>query len=166
MRRALVLAGVIAAGVVLESTLLAHFQLGGARPDVLVLAVVAVAMACGPVTGATFGFAAGLVSDLEFATPVGVSALVYTVIGFGMGTARIYVTSSRTWVHLLLAAAASLVSVWLSGLVLRVFDLSSWAFLARAAPWITLYNLLLTPLVYPLVRTLAERAGQGPSDRW
>jgi hypothetical protein len=106
------------------------------------------------------------VSDLEFATPVGVSALVYTVIGFGMGTARIYVTSSRTWVHLLLAAAASLVSVWLSGLVLRVFDLSSWAFLARSAPWITLYNLLLTPLVYPVVRTLAERAGQGPTNRW
>jgi rod shape-determining protein MreD len=166
VRRVLVLAGVIAGGVVLESTLLAHLQLGGTRPDVLVLAVIAVAMACGPVTGATFGFAAGLVSDLEFAGPVGVSALVYTVIGFGMGVARIYVTSSRTWVHLLIAAAASLASVWLAGVVLRVFDQSSWTFLARSGPWITLYNLLLTPLVYPLVRTLAERAGRGPTDRW
>jgi rod shape-determining protein MreD len=166
MRRALVLAAVIAAGVVLESTLFGHLRLRGALPDLLVLAVIAVAMACGPVTGATFGFAAGLVADLQFAAPVGVSALVYTVIGFGMGTARIYVTSSSTWVHLLLAAAASLVSVWLSGVVLRVFDQSSWAFLVRYGPWIALYNLLLTPLVYPLVRTLAERAGQGPSERW
>ncbi len=166
MRRALVLAAVIVVALVLESTLLAHLQLAGARPDLLVLAVIAVAMACGPVTGATFGFAAGLVSDLQFATPVGVSALIYTAIGFAMGTARIYVTSSHTWVHLLIAAAASLASVWLSGVVLRVFDLSSWAFLARTGPWIAVYNLLLTPLVYPLVRTLAERAGPGPTDRW
>ncbi|HZC99415.1 MAG TPA: rod shape-determining protein MreD [Actinomycetes bacterium] len=166
MRRALVLAAVIAAGVVLESTLLTHLRLGGARPDVLVLAVIAVAMACGPVTGSGFGFAAGLVSDLEFAAPVGVSALVYTVIGFGTGAARMYVTSSRTWVHLLLAAAASLASVWLSGVVLRVFDLSSWVFLVRTGPWIALYNLLLTPFVYPLVRTLAARAGPGATDSW
>ncbi len=166
MRRALVLAAVIVVALVLESTLLAHLQLAGARPDLLVLAVIAVAMACGPVTGATFGFAAGLVSDLQFAAPVGVSALIYTAIGFAMGTARIYVTSSHTWVHLLIAAAASLASVWLSGVVLRVFDLSSWAFLARTGPWIAVYNLLLTPLVYPLVRTLAERAGPGPTDRW
>ncbi len=166
MRRALVLAGIIAAGVVLESTVLAHLRLRGTRPDVLVLAVIAVAMACGPVTGATFGFAAGLVSDLQFAAPVGVSALVYTVVGFGMGTARIYMTSSHTWVHLLIAAAVSLASVWLTGVVLRVFDLSSWTFLVRSGPWIALYNLLLTPLVYPLVRALAERAGPAPTDRW
>ena len=166
MRRALVLAGVIAAGVVIESTLLAPLRLGGVRPDVLVIAVIAVAMACGPITGSVFGFAAGLVSDLQFAAPVGVSALVYTVIGFGMGAARMYLAGSRTWVHLLVAAGASLVSVWLSGVVLRVFDLSSWAFLARSGPWIALYNLLLTPLVYPLVRALAERAGPGPTDRW
>jgi rod shape-determining protein MreD len=166
MRRALLLAAVVVAGVVLESTLLAHLRLGGARPDVLVLVVIAVAMACGPATGSVFGFCAGLVSDLEFASPVGVSALVYAVIGFGMGAARMYVTSSRTWVHLLLAAGASLASVWLSGVVLRVFDLSSWAFLARTGPWIALYNLLLTPFVYPLVRALAERAGPGPTDTW
>lgn len=166
MRRTLVLAAVIVAGVVLESTLLARLRLGGARPDVLVLAVVAVAMACGPVTGSVFGFAAGLVADLEFAAPVGVSALVYAVIGFGVGAARMYVISSRTWVHLLLAGAASLASVWLSGIVLRVFDLSSWTFLARTGLWIALYNLLLTPFVYPLVRTLAERAGPGTTDSW
>ncbi len=166
MRRMLVLAAVIAVGVVLESTLLAHLRLGGARPDLLVLAVIAVAMSCGPATGSVFGFAAGLVSDLQFAAPVGVSALVYAVIGFGVGAARLYVISSRAWVHLLLVAATSLASVWLSGVVLRVFDLSSWTFMVRTGPWIALYNLLLTPFVYPLVRRLAERAGPGPTETW
>jgi len=166
MRRTLLLAGIIVVSLVLESTVLAHLRLGGVHPDVLVIAVIAVAMTEGPVTGASFGFAAGLVSDLLFGNHVGVSALVYTVIGFGMGVGRVYVTSSSTLVHLLLAGAASFVSVWLAGLVLRVFDLSSWDFLVRTAPLVALYNLLLTPLVYPPVRALLERLEPAPTPRW
>jgi len=78
VRRPLVLAAVVVVLVLVESTVLAGLPLGGARPDLLTLAVVAVAMAAGPVSGATFGFAAGLLADLLFDLPVGVSALVYT----------------------------------------------------------------------------------------
>jgi rod shape-determining protein MreD len=166
MRRTLLLAALIVVGLVLESTLLAHLRVGGVRPDVLVIAVIAVAMVDGPVTAAVFGFAAGLVSDLLFANHVGVSALVYTVIGFGMGVGRAWITSSSTLLHLLLAGAASFASVWLVGLVLRVFDLSSWDFLVRTAPLVALYNLLLTPLVYPPVRALLERLEPVPTVRW
>src|SRR6266511_2696339 len=104
MRRTLLLGAIIVVSLVLESTLLAHLRVGGVHADVLVIAVIAVAMVDGPVTAAIFGFAAGLVSDLLFANQVGVSALVYTVIGFGMGVGRVWVTSSSTLVHLLLAA--------------------------------------------------------------
>jgi rod shape-determining protein MreD len=157
MRRILLLSAVIVVSLVLESTLLVHLRVGGVRPDLLVIAVIAVAMVDGPVPGATFGFAAGLVSDLLFANHVGVSALAYTVIGFGMGAARIYVTSSSPLVHLLLVGAASFASVWFAGIILRVFDLSSWGFLLRTAPLVALYNLLLTPLVYPPIRALLVR---------
>lgn len=166
MRRTLLLAAVIAVSLVLESTLLAHLRVGGVRPDLLVIAVIAVAMVNGPVTAAVFGFAAGLVADLLFANHVGVSALVYTVVGFGMGVGRAWITSSSTLLHLLLAGAASFASVWLAGLVLRLFDLSSWDFLVRAAPLVALYNLLLTPLVYPPVRALLQRLEPVPTVRW
>jgi hypothetical protein len=76
------------------------------------------------------------------------------------------VTSHRPLVHLVLAGAASLASVWCSGLVLRVFDLSSWAAVARAGPLVALYNLLLTPFVYPVVWALAERLPARPAQRW
>jgi len=166
MRRTLLLGAIIAVSLVLESTVLAHLRVGGVHPDVLVIAVIAAAMVAGPVTAAVFGFAAGLVSDLLFANQVGVSALVYTVIGFGMGVGRVYVTSSSTLLHLLLAGAASFVSVWLAGLVLRVFDLFSWSYLVNTAPLVGLYNLLLTPLVYPPVRALLERLQPAPTVRW
>jgi len=166
VRRILALAAVIAVAVLLESTVLAGFRLGGMRPDLLVVAVVAVAMASGPTSGALFGFWAGLVADLLFASPVGVSALVYTSVGYALGLVRVYVVSPSAWVHLTLAGAASLVSVWSTGLVLRVLDLSSWSFVARSGPLVAVYNLLLTPFVYPVVRLLAERARSEKLYRW
>jgi rod shape-determining protein MreD len=166
MRRLLVLAAVVVAGVLLQTTVLGELRLAGVRPDVLVLSVVAVAMASGPVSGAAFGFTAGLVADLLFDLPVGVSALVYTAVGFGVGVARVYVTSQLPLVHLVLVAAASLASVWCCGLLLRVFDLASWEEVARSGPLVALYNLLLAPFVYPVVRALAERVPAKPAQRW
>ena len=166
MRRPVVLAAVLVVAVVVQSTVLAGMRLAGARPDLLVLVVVAVAMASEATTGAVFGFVTGLVADLLFDLPVGVSALVYTAAGFAVGTARVYVTSHQPLVHLALAGAASLASVWCCGLLLRVFDLSSWAAVARAGPLVALGNLLLTPFVYPVVWALTERAPARPGSRW
>jgi len=166
VRRVLALGAVLVVAVVVQSTVLAGLRLAGVRPDLLVVAVVAVAMASDAPTGAVFGFAAGLVADLLFDLPVGVSALVYTLVGFGAGTVRVYVTSDRPLVHLALAGAASLASVWCSGLLLRVFELSSWSSVARSGPLVAGYNLLLTPLVYPVVRALTERVPARPARRW
>ena len=166
MRRPLVLAAVLVVAVVVQSTVLAGVRLAGARPDLLVLVVVAVAMASEATTGAVFWFMTGLVADLLFDLPVGVSALVYTAAGFAVGTARVYVTSHQPLVHVALAGAASLASVWCCGLLLRVFDLSSWAAVARAGPLVALGNLLLTPFVYPVVWALTERVPLRPARHW
>jgi rod shape-determining protein MreD len=166
VRRLLALAVVLVVAVLIQSTVLARLRLAGARPDLLVLAVVSVAVATDPTTGAVFGFVAGLVSDLLFDLPVGVSALVYTAVGFAVGTVRVYLTSHRPLVHLVLAGAASLASVWCCGLLLRVFDLSSWATVTRAGPLVALYNLLLTPFIYPVVWALTERIPARPAQRW
>ena len=140
MRRLLALAAILVVAVLVQSTVLAQVRLAGVRPDLLVLAVVAVAMASDATTGAVFGFVAGLVADLLFDLPVGVSALVYTAVGFAVGTVRVYVTTNHPLVHLLLAGAASLASVWCCG--------------------------LLTPFVYPVVWALTERVPARPAQRW
>jgi rod shape-determining protein MreD len=166
VRRLLVLAAVLVAAVLVQSTVLAGVRLAGVRPDLLVLAVVSVAVATDAATGAAFGFVAGLVADLLFDLPVGVSALVYTAAGFAVGAVRVYLTSHRPLAHLALAGAASLASVWSCGLLLRVFDLSSWAAVARAGPLAALCNMALTPFVYPVVWALAERVPVRPARRW
>jgi rod shape-determining protein MreD len=166
VRRLLVLAAVLVVAVLVQSTVLARVRLAGVRPDLLVLAVVSVAVATDATCGAAFGFVAGLVADLLFDLPVGVSALVWTAAGFAVGAVRVYLDSRRPLVHLVLAGAASLASVWCSGLLLRVLDLSSWAAVARAGPLVALGNLLLTPFVSPVVWALAERVPARPARRW
>jgi rod shape-determining protein MreD len=166
VRRLLALTLVLVVAVLVQSTVLARLRLAGVRPDLLVLAVVSVAVATDPTTGAVFGLLAGLVADLLFDLPVGVSALVYTAVGFAVGAVRVYVTSHRPLAHLVLAGAASLASVWCCGLLLRVFDLSSWGAVARAGPLVALGNLLLTPFVYPVVWALTERVPARPARRW
>src|SRR4030095_12075927 len=95
MRRFLALAPVLVVAVLVQPTVLARLTLAGVRADLLVLAVVSVAVATDPTTGAVFGFVAGLVADLLFDLPVGVSALVYTAVGFAVGTGRVDVTRHR-----------------------------------------------------------------------
>ena len=56
--------------------------------------------------------------------------------------------------------------MWCCGLLLRVFDLSSWAAVTRTGPLVALCNLLLTPFVYPVVWALTERVGARPASRW
>ena len=103
MRRLLVLAAVLVAAVLVQSTVLAGLRLAGVRPDLLVLAVVAVAMASDATTGAVFGFVTGLVADLLFDPPVGVGAGLHRRRVRGRHR-PVYVTSHRPLVHLVLAA--------------------------------------------------------------
>src|SRR5687767_16026863 len=62
-----------------------HLAVQGVGPDVVAVAVVAVAAGRGSRAGAAFGFAAGLGADLFLATPLGTTALAYTVVGHTVG---------------------------------------------------------------------------------
>jgi hypothetical protein len=73
--------------LVAHAGLMPHLSVGGARPDVLLVGVVAVAAGRGPRAGAGFGFAAGLGADLFLATPLGTAALAFTVVGHALGAA-------------------------------------------------------------------------------
>ena len=76
---------VLLTGLVLHAAVVPHLAVRGAAPDVLLVAVVAAAVARGSAAGAAFGFAAGLGADVFLATPLGTSALAYTLVGHVLG---------------------------------------------------------------------------------
>ena len=85
LRRFAPLGAVLLTGLVAHVGLTPHLAVRGAAPDVVLVAVVAVAVRCGARTGAGFGFAAGLGTDVFLATPLGTSALAYTLVGHALG---------------------------------------------------------------------------------
>jgi hypothetical protein len=68
-----------------HAALVPHLAVWEVAPDLPLVGVAAVAVGRGPRAGAAFGFAAGLGADLFLATPVGTSALAYTVVGQLLG---------------------------------------------------------------------------------
>jgi rod shape-determining protein MreD len=82
-------AGAIAfAIVVLQISGLGSLQIFGATPNLIPLGVAAVAIYAGSISGASMGFATGLILDLAVGSPVGVSSLALTAVGYGVGRYR------------------------------------------------------------------------------
>jgi rod shape-determining protein MreD len=86
-RQALIIGTFTLLAVLVELTLLTRLGIPGATPDLVVVTVVAIALAMGPVQGAVAGFVSGLLLDLAPPgdTLVGVNAIVYVAIGFITG---------------------------------------------------------------------------------
>jgi hypothetical protein len=85
LRRRAPLAALLATGLVVHGAVAPHLAVRGLAPDVLLVAVVAVAAGRGARAGAAFGFAAGMGADLFLATPLGTSALASTLLGHLVG---------------------------------------------------------------------------------
>lgn len=88
-RQALIIGTFTLLAVLIELTLLSRLGIPGATPDLVVVTIVAIALAMGPVQGAVAGFASGLLLDLAPPgdTLIGVNAIVYVAIGFITGVA-------------------------------------------------------------------------------
>jgi rod shape-determining protein MreD len=69
----------------LQVSIIFRIEVGGASPDVLVLVVASIALLTGSLSGAAYGFAAGVALAVFAAVPLGPHALVGTLIGYTVG---------------------------------------------------------------------------------
>jgi rod shape-determining protein MreD len=165
--RLLSMAVLIVVAVTLQLTVFSHFSISGVVPDLALLVVLGAALVRGPDFAAVVGFAAGLVLDL--APPAdhtaGRWALSLVVVGYLTGLAKPEGDISKL-ATLATAAAGAFIgtSVFaLTGLVLGDSGVSvSAAF--EVVPRAVGYDLLVTPLVIPLVVVLLRRLE--PAERW
>lgn len=77
---------VILVAVVVQGPVLDRIQVARSHPDVLLLLPVLAGLVAGPGEGAWVGFLAGLAADLPLPTAFGLSALVFTLTGFAVGS--------------------------------------------------------------------------------
>ena len=93
--------------VVLHTSVLAHAQVAGVAPDLMLLVAVSGGIAGGPSRGAILGFASGLCIDLFLQTPLGLSALSFSLVGYVVGNAQAGVLRSSWWLPLVAAFLGS-----------------------------------------------------------
>lgn len=168
MRRALLLAAVVLASLLLQTTVFADLRLLGARPELLYLVTIVFAFLDGPSAGATTGFVCGMAEDFLLDQPKGITALTLTLLGYVVGMLRQYVVSPSPLFPVLLVAAGTFAGVLFYGTV--AFLLGQLAvsalYLLRVAALSALYNAVLTPLVFPVLRRVVEASRARRVIRW
>jgi len=162
----LALAVILLAAVVLQLTVVNRLPLPAAYPDLVLLAVTAIAVCTGTLPGTLAGFAGGLALDV--APPAshyaGEYALVFCLAGYGAARAvrAIYdLTGERDPVTrftvMAVAAAAGEAGKAALGMLLSEPDVTGPA-IKQVLPAAILYDLLLAPLVFLLVAGLTRGA--------
>jgi rod shape-determining protein MreD len=151
-----------------QVAVLARLPLPGATPDLLLLAVVSLALAHGPGFGLVAGFAAGLGSDLVPPADhaVGRWALVLTVVGYFAGLAQDE-TRRSAFIPLFVVAVSGAASVLLyAGLGALISDPHiTWRAVSEILPTAVLYDVVLSAFVVPAVLRLADRFEPDPLVR-
>ena len=79
------IAVVVFVATLLQVTLVASLDFAGGAADVLLLALLAVALMRGAVAGALAGFLGGLLLDVMTLDTLGVSALLFSLVGYWAG---------------------------------------------------------------------------------
>jgi rod shape-determining protein MreD len=100
--------------ILIQTTLGADLRIGRVAPDLMVLLAICAGLAGGTEAGAWVGFWAGLLADLFLvATPLGLSALTYCLVGAAVGALRDWVLPGSRLLLPLAAMAGTLTAVLL-----------------------------------------------------
>ncbi|MEX2211523.1 MAG: rod shape-determining protein MreD [Gaiellaceae bacterium] len=147
------------AAAVLQASLFGALDVAGGRPDLLLLAVIAVALVRGTIVGAAAGFFGGLVVDLATFETLGVTSLLLTLAGYWIG--RYGETTGRDRAHApLLSVFVMTVGYGVGGYVLHTIlgDTVS-ARVALGTPLLAavIVNLVLAVPIYALVRRVLRQ---------
>ena len=158
IRRIVAIAAVVVTALLLQSTVFGQLRLLGVRPELLYLVTIAIALLEGPNEGATVGFASGLAQDFLMNEPKGLTALTLTLLGYAVGMFRQFIVSPSPLVPTIVVAvgkAAGLAFYEVVSVLLGNFH-EQVEYGVRVALLAALYNAVLTPILYPLLRRITE----------
>jgi rod shape-determining protein MreD len=98
--------------VLLQISVVSGVSVFGVSADITPLLVAFVGLSCGSVTGAVTGFAVGLALDLSLVQTLGLTSLLYTLIGYWAGRVREVRDPQAALAPLLVGTAAAAISLF------------------------------------------------------
>jgi rod shape-determining protein MreD len=142
------------AAAILQSTLLSRIALYGAVPDLALGIIVYSAYANGAMTGQLAGFFSGVFQDFLSAAPLGLNALIRTIIGALAGLMRGTFFLDFIFLPMVLCAAAAIVKALALFLLHLLFAGAVPAYsLTTPVFWVELgLNTLSAPVLFWLLK--------------
>lgn len=167
MKRFAVISLVMLTAALLQTTVFARTFFGVA-PDLLLVVVISLALTEGPVTGAVSGFSGGLLRDLLLNSPKGLTGLAYLIVGYAVGIGRPYVQSTSVFVPVAAIFVGSFAGSVLFEVLQALLGRGNIPFdhEVRVVLLTAVYNTLMTPFVYPLIRKLTAVYSREKVYRW
>jgi rod shape-determining protein MreD len=151
--------------VVVQLSIMAQVTILGGHPNLLLVALVCVALLRGAVFGAVAGFSAGLLADTGVFGTLGFTALLLTLAGYWTG--RYGETTGRDRAHApMLSIAVITILYQIAALVLRFMlgqNAPGGAIFAGIFPTVLL-NLILALPVYASTRRLLRQRDWAPRE--
>jgi rod shape-determining protein MreD len=144
---------VIVSLVVLQTALFPDLRVFGTGPDLLLVATIAVGYERGPEAGAVFGFVGGLAIDCFLSSPLGVSALAFALVGYGVGIFQSGLLRSSRWIAPILGGIGGLVggALWVVIAAVAGQDDLITGYTARIVVLAAIYDALLAVVIFPFV---------------
>ena len=154
----------LALALALQTTLTRFAVSGTGAVDLVLVAVVYVALSTGPVAGMLSGTAAGLIQDALSSGVIGIGGLAKTLVGFLVGAfgQQFIVTATLPRLVMFVAATALHAAVFMGlyvALGLRVFS-SPWTAIASQAAVNAVIGLISFAVIESLPGALERRRGR------
>jgi rod shape-determining protein MreD len=147
------ISAIVFVAAILQASMFGAIDIGGGRPDLLLVAVVAIALVRGTAVGAVAGFVGGLLFDLATFGTLGVTSLLLTLTGYWIG--RYGETTGRGRTHApLLSVLVMTIGYAVAAYILHTIlgdTVSARVALLDALFAAVIGNLLLAVPVYALV---------------
>ena len=154
---------ILVVAIYLEIALAIDARVLGAIPNFVLVVLVALALRFGPAWGAAIGFASGLLIDIAIQAPLGMSSLVLTPIGWGVGV----FAGRRRRVSLAMAVTvvfvAAIICTATDVIVATTIDNESiaWSTVAISGTAGVMFTLLAGIVLLPVLRRLMGVPARG-----
>jgi rod shape-determining protein MreD len=97
---------ILVGSLVLQQTVASWMSAGGVRPDLMLIALTAVALRRGPIAGLYAGLFLGLIQDVYVVETLGANVLAKAIVGYAMGFFEEKVMKVMAATRVLLLASA------------------------------------------------------------
>lgn len=142
---------------IFQSMVFTHIPINGIFPVLLPMAVVGIATFEGSSRGGGYGLLAGMLCDVSFNQPVIVMTVVLTVVGIVVGVLSETIMARGFPTYFLSCIGALILTSFISMFALGFFAGVDFSTLIRTGLLQTLYSIIFTLPIYPIVRSLGRR---------